>query len=247
MKRQEKSLIWKVFLKKDMSGGFQGFPHSPRSVPTNVDMNSEPELIEGTILRAEPFTSGRNRNISVPIKKMVQSHKRRGSGNMPKPLEGGHELLLTNQELSWSGEDHRTLRRVEPTVLKRKGQKDKELIEEPKSFIHRPEKGITNDSSFGERRSSGVYQLQTSSRSVQRQAQRTSKETERSQEPSRKVQRQSQLEQTLPTGVQDPQIGAFRTGQCLQYGQDCYGIHSQGAGKDEKDFSMQIIQEIKFV
>ncbi|MBW0585215.1 hypothetical protein O181_124930 [Austropuccinia psidii MF-1] len=53
---------------------------------------------------------------------------------MPKPLAGGHELLLTHQELSGSGEDNRTLRR--------------------------PEEGVGNDSRFGDRRPSGVYQLQ---------------------------------------------------------------------------------------
>ncbi|MBW0481973.1 hypothetical protein O181_021688 [Austropuccinia psidii MF-1] len=58
------------------------------------------------------------------------------------------------------------------------------------------------------------------SRSVQGQAQRTSEETESSQEQSRLWQRQSQLAQTLPTMVQDPQIGAFSCGQCFQYGQD---------------------------
>ncbi|MBW0512963.1 hypothetical protein O181_052678 [Austropuccinia psidii MF-1] len=152
---------------------------------------------------------------------------------MCKPLEGGHELLLTHKELSGSGEDHKTLRRVEPIVLQIQGQKDKELVEEPKSFINRPEEGTGNDSSFGERRPSGVYQLQTSSRSVQRQAHSTSEEVKRSQEPSRKGKMQSQLAQTLSTGVQDAQIGAFISGQCLQYGQDSYGIHIQGAGKDE--------------
>ncbi|MBW0567428.1 hypothetical protein O181_107143 [Austropuccinia psidii MF-1] len=87
----------------------------------------------------------------------------------------------------------------------------------------------------------------SSSRSVQRQAQRTSEEAERSQEPSRKGQRQIQLAQTLPTGVQDPQIGAFSHGQGLQYGKNSHGIHSQRAGKDKQDLSTQIIQEIKFV
>ncbi|MBW0575716.1 hypothetical protein O181_115431 [Austropuccinia psidii MF-1] len=33
----------------------------------------------------------------------------------------------------------------------------------------------------------------------------------------------------------------------LQYGQNCHGIHSQRAGKDKQDLSMQIIQEIQFV
>ncbi|MBW0592810.1 hypothetical protein O181_132525 [Austropuccinia psidii MF-1] len=119
---------------------------------------------------------------------------------MPKPLAGGHEHVLTHKELSGSGEDHRTLRRMEPPVLQRQGKKDKELVEEPKSFIHRPEEGTGNDSSFGDRSPSGVYQLQTSSRNVQRQAQRTSEEAERSQEPSRPGQRQRQLAKTFPQG-----------------------------------------------
>ncbi|MBW0486187.1 hypothetical protein O181_025902 [Austropuccinia psidii MF-1] len=87
----------------------------------------------------------------------------------------------------------------------------------------------------------------TSSRSVQRQAQRTSEKEESSQEPSRQGQRQRKLEQTLPTMVQEPQIGALSHGQCLQYGQDSYGIHRQGAGKDLQNLSMEIIQEIYFV
>ncbi|MBW0579015.1 hypothetical protein O181_118730 [Austropuccinia psidii MF-1] len=128
-------------------------PHYPRSVPTNVEVNSEPELIEGNVLRAEPLSSGSHRNILVPIQKLVQRSKRRGVGNMPKPLAGGHELLLTHQEISGSGEDHRALRRVKPIVLQRQSQKDKELVEEPKSLICRPEEGIGNDPS-------GIYQLQ---------------------------------------------------------------------------------------
>ncbi|MBW0504487.1 hypothetical protein O181_044202 [Austropuccinia psidii MF-1] len=123
-------------------------PHSPRSVKTNFDVNSEPELIEVNILRAEPLPSGSHRNISVPIPKLVQISKRREVGNIPKPLEGSHVLLLTHQELSGSGEDHRALRRVGPIFLKRQGQKDKEFVEEPKSFIHRPEEGVRNDCRF---------------------------------------------------------------------------------------------------
>ncbi|MBW0581164.1 hypothetical protein O181_120879 [Austropuccinia psidii MF-1] len=166
---------------------------------------------------------------------------------MPKPLAGGHELLLTNQELSGSGKDHRALRRLEPIVFQRQGQEDKELVEELKSFIHRPEKRVGNDSRFGDRGPSGVYQLQTSSRSVQGQGQRTSGESEGSQEPSGQRKRQSLLAQTLPTGVQDPQIGAFSHGQCVQYGQNSDGIHSQRAGKDEQDFSTQIKQQLNHV
>ncbi|MBW0504174.1 hypothetical protein O181_043889 [Austropuccinia psidii MF-1] len=58
------------------------------------------------------------------------------------------------------GEDNRALRRMEPIVLQRQCQKDEEFVEEPKSCVHRPEEGIGNDSSFGERRPRGIYQLQ---------------------------------------------------------------------------------------
>ncbi|MBW0553614.1 hypothetical protein O181_093329 [Austropuccinia psidii MF-1] len=96
----------------------------------------------------------------MPIQKLVQSSQRRGVGNIPKPLAGGHELLLTHQALSGLGEDHKTLRRLELIVFQRQCQKDKELAGEPKSFIHRPEEGIGNDSRLADRRPSGVYQLQ---------------------------------------------------------------------------------------
>ncbi|MBW0515935.1 hypothetical protein O181_055650 [Austropuccinia psidii MF-1] len=98
---------------------------------------------------------------------------------MPKPLAGGHEILLPHQELSGSVEDHRTLRRVEPIFLQRQHQKDTKLVDEPKSFICKPEEGIGDDPSFV-RRPSDVYQLQTRSRSIQREAQRTSEDKERS-------------------------------------------------------------------
>ncbi|MBW0471355.1 hypothetical protein O181_011070 [Austropuccinia psidii MF-1] len=135
-------------------------PHSPISVPTNFDVSSEPELIQGNILRAEQFQSGSHKNISVPVQKLVQRIQGRGVGNMPKPLAGAHELLLKNTELSGSGEERRALRRAEPIVLQRQGQKDKQLVAEPKYFIHGPEERVGNDPSFGERRLSGIYQLQ---------------------------------------------------------------------------------------
>ncbi|MBW0556638.1 hypothetical protein O181_096353 [Austropuccinia psidii MF-1] len=88
----------------------------------------------------------------MPIQGLVQRSQRGGVGNMLKPLAGRHELLLTNQELSESGEDHRALRRMEPIFLKIQGQKHKGLVVKSKSFIHRPEEGVGNDPSFGERR-----------------------------------------------------------------------------------------------
>ncbi|MBW0497977.1 hypothetical protein O181_037692 [Austropuccinia psidii MF-1] len=71
-----------------------------------------------------------------------KSIKGRGVGNIPKPLAEGLELLTTHQELPGSGEDHRTLRRVEPIVLQIQVQKGKEFVEEPKSFIFEKKKEL---------------------------------------------------------------------------------------------------------
>ncbi|MBW0531128.1 hypothetical protein O181_070843 [Austropuccinia psidii MF-1] len=124
-------------------------------------------------------------------------------------------------------------------------QKDKELVEEPKSFIHRPEERVGNDPSFGEGSPSGINKLQARSRSFQRQASMASEKSERSQEQSGQRERQSQFAQTLPTRVQDSKIGIISHGKCIQYGQNPYGIHRKGVGKDEQDFSTQIKDEIK--
>ncbi|MBW0464101.1 hypothetical protein O181_003816 [Austropuccinia psidii MF-1] len=94
-------------------------PHSPRSVPTSFDISYEPELIHGTVLRVEALPSGNHTYISVPVQKMVQRSQGRGVENMPKPLAGGYELLLTCKELSGSEEDHRTLMRIGSIVLQR--------------------------------------------------------------------------------------------------------------------------------
>ncbi|MBW0503315.1 hypothetical protein O181_043030 [Austropuccinia psidii MF-1] len=97
-------------------------PHSPRSVPTIFDIKSDLELIQGNVLRSEPPTSGSHRNISVPVQTMVQKIRGRGIGNFSRPLAGGHELLITHQEISGSGEENRNLRRMKSLVFQRESQ-----------------------------------------------------------------------------------------------------------------------------
>ncbi|MBW0585436.1 hypothetical protein O181_125151 [Austropuccinia psidii MF-1] len=138
------------------------------------------------------------------------------------------------------GEDHKTLRRLEPLSYKDKVKKIKNLLKKQSLLSIDQKKELEMTPAL----ETDAPVASTSSRSVQGQAQRTSEEEERSQEPSRQGKRQSQLEQTLPTRVQDCQIGAFSHGQCIQHGQNSDGIHSQGAGKDGQDISMQIIQKI---
>ncbi|MBW0579750.1 hypothetical protein O181_119465 [Austropuccinia psidii MF-1] len=216
-------------------------PHSPRSIPTNLDVNSEPELIEGNILRAEPFPSGRNRNISVPIQKLVQRSKRREI--FPSLWQGAMNSYLHIKNFLGQENTIELLGGWRPLSCKEKVKKMKNWSKN-KSLLSIDQKK-EQEMTPALKKEGPV--ASTSSRSVQRQSQRTSEEAERSQEPSRRGKRQSQLACTLPTGVHDPQIGAFNSEKCVQYGQDAYGVLSQVAGKDEQDFSMQIRKKIHFV
>ncbi|MBW0491394.1 hypothetical protein O181_031109 [Austropuccinia psidii MF-1] len=121
-------------------------PHSPRSTTTKFDVNSDSELIHDNISRANPFSSGSNRDLSIPIKELVQRSQRGGVGNMPKPLAGGHELLLTYQEISGSVEDHITLRRMEPIVLQRQAP---EVSKDKPKGPQKKQKGPTNHQGKG--------------------------------------------------------------------------------------------------
>ncbi|MBW0514580.1 hypothetical protein O181_054295 [Austropuccinia psidii MF-1] len=69
-------------------------PHFPRSVPTTFDANSESELIHDNILRAEPLSSGRNRNLSIQIQELVQISQRRGVGKCPSLWQGALNSYL---------------------------------------------------------------------------------------------------------------------------------------------------------
>ncbi|MBW0508155.1 hypothetical protein O181_047870 [Austropuccinia psidii MF-1] len=221
-----------------------------RVTPIPQDLYQQPftltlslDVLKVIFLRAEPLVSGSQGDISALVQKLVQRSQGRGVGNLSKSLPGCHKLLLTHQELSGSVEDHRAPRRMESLFLKRQGQKDIELVEEAKSFIHRLKEGTGDDPRFGERRTSSFNKLQTFSRTVQRQAQNTSEATERYQEQSIK----GQLAQTLPKRVHDSQIGTFSHGQSVKYGQIPHGAHSQETGKDEKDLFMQIIVEVRYI
>ncbi|MBW0574192.1 hypothetical protein O181_113907 [Austropuccinia psidii MF-1] len=103
-------------------------PHSQRCVPTNLDMNSESGLIHDNTSRAEPLSSGSNRNLPVPIQKLIKSSQRRVVGNMPKPFARGHEILLPHQELSGSGENHRAHGGWSPLYCKYKVKKMKNWL-----------------------------------------------------------------------------------------------------------------------
>ncbi|MBW0528550.1 hypothetical protein O181_068265 [Austropuccinia psidii MF-1] len=162
---------------------------------------------------------------------------------MPKPLAGGYELLITQQGHSGLGEDHRVLTGWSTLYCKDKVKKIKNWLNNQSLLSIDQKKELEMTPALEKE----ILVVSTSSKNFQRQAQRTSEEAERLQGQSGKGKSKRKLAQPLTTRVQYPQIGTFSHGQCFQYGQNSYGIHSQRRGKDEQEFSTQIIHEIQFV
>ncbi|MBW0566735.1 hypothetical protein O181_106450 [Austropuccinia psidii MF-1] len=124
-KRQDQGQNRQAFLRKEYLEYHRIAPHSPMLVTASFDTNSEPEIIQGNALRVEPLTSKGHKNLSVPVNKLVQKSKGRGMENISCALAGGHELILTNPELSVSGEEHGALKRMESSFFQRKGKEYK--------------------------------------------------------------------------------------------------------------------------
>ncbi|MBW0577557.1 hypothetical protein O181_117272 [Austropuccinia psidii MF-1] len=148
-------------------------PHFPRSVPESFDINSEPELLQGNFSRANPFTSFSHRDISVPVKKLVQSSQERRVGNIPKPLAGAMSFYLPIKSFLGQEKTIELLGGWSTFPFKEKVNKMKN-----KSILSIDKKKELEITPAVEKESPVVS---NSSRSVQIQAQRTSEEAERSQ------------------------------------------------------------------
>ncbi|MBW0473599.1 hypothetical protein O181_013314 [Austropuccinia psidii MF-1] len=78
----------------------------------------------------------------------------------------------------------------------------------------------------------------TSSKTAPEQFKEKPKEPQKRQRVPKKTRqgkRNRQSSQALPTRIQYSQIGTFGHGKCVQYGQNPYGFHIQGTGKNEQD------------
>ncbi|MBW0484280.1 hypothetical protein O181_023995 [Austropuccinia psidii MF-1] len=104
------------------------FPPSPRSVPTKFEINSEPELIQCNFLIVETLSSGRHRNISVPVQRLVQRSQGRGIGNFSKPFAAGMNSCLHIKSFLGQGKTIELLGGLSPLSCKENVKKVTNLL-----------------------------------------------------------------------------------------------------------------------
>ncbi|MBW0548011.1 hypothetical protein O181_087726 [Austropuccinia psidii MF-1] len=166
--------------------------------------------------RPESLSTGNNRDIPVSIQELVYGSKTARVGTSPKSLYRHLELISSSEEFHGSRQDRRTSEGLDTNFLQRTSPTDKSLVQKPKHVIRGPEEEVgPREGKQPSGSSPSLNKCQTSPR-------------------------KPQVEQALPTELQDSQERGDSHGQCAQYGKNSNGIQKQGRGKIEPIISKEV-------
>ncbi|MBW0550560.1 hypothetical protein O181_090275 [Austropuccinia psidii MF-1] len=173
-------------------------------------------------VRPEAFSTGINRNIPVSVQEFVYGGKEAGVGASSKSLDGHNELISSIEEVQGPRKDKVSSEGLDTHVLQRTSPTDKSWVEKPKHVVRGPEEKV------GPRKGqqpSGSKSSKQGKANPKEQSERKGK---------------AQVEQALPTELQNSQEREESHGQCIQYGKKSDGIQKQGGGKNEPILSKEI-------
>ncbi|MBW0476670.1 hypothetical protein O181_016385 [Austropuccinia psidii MF-1] len=191
------------------------------------------------IVRPEPFPTGKNENIQVSVKELVYGSKAAAVGTYAKPLDRHNELISSSEEVHWPRKDRGPSEGLDTNVLQRTSPTDKSLVEKPKHFVRGPEEEVGPRKGQQPCGSPSSLQKQESASTSAKKGQESPKEQSEEQQKGNgngKI----QVEQALPTELQNSKERKESHEQCVQYGNYSYGIQKQGGGKNEKILSKKI-------
>ncbi|MBW0546612.1 hypothetical protein O181_086327 [Austropuccinia psidii MF-1] len=182
----------------------------------------EADIAAIAVFRPEKFPTGRNRDIAVSVQELVYGSKATRVGTSSKKDRGSSEGLETH-------------------VLQWTSPKDKILVEKPKYFVRGPEE------EFGPRKgqqpsglSSSLDKQEFPSKSAKQEPE-SPKEQSEGQEKG-KGKGKVQVEQALPTELQNSKERKDSHGQCVQYGKNGDGIEK----KEEEIMSQSFTKKETF-
>ncbi|MBW0516808.1 hypothetical protein O181_056523 [Austropuccinia psidii MF-1] len=155
---------------------------------------------------------------------------------VPKFFATPNELLSSSEEVHGPRKDKRTSEGLDTHVFQGTSSTDKSLFEIPKHFVRGPEEEVGPRKGQQPSGSCPSLHKQKSSSTSAKKGQESPKEQSEGQLKG-KGKIKIQLEQALPTELQNSQKGEDSHGQCAQYGKSSDGIQKQGGGKIEPIFS----------
>ncbi|MBW0516334.1 hypothetical protein O181_056049 [Austropuccinia psidii MF-1] len=173
------------------------------------------------------------------VQKLAYGGKEAGVETSLKYLDRSNELLSLSEEVHGPRKDRRTSEGLGTHVLQGRSPTDKSLVEKPKHVIRGPEEEVGPRKGQQPSGSSPSLQKQKSSSTSAKKGQENPKEQSEGQAKG-KGKGKIQVEQALPTELQNSQEGEDSHEQCVQYGKNPHGIQKQGRGKIEPIFLKEV-------
>ncbi|MBW0588926.1 hypothetical protein O181_128641 [Austropuccinia psidii MF-1] len=201
-------------------------------------IESPEAVITAIAARPESLSTGNNRDIPVSVQELVYGSKTARVGTSPKSLDRHHELISSSEEVHGARKDRRTSEGLDTHVLQRTSPTDKILVEKPKHVIRGPEEEVGPREGKQPSGSSPSLHKQKYASTSAKQAQANPKDQPEGQAKG-KGKDKAQVEQALPTELQDSQEREDSRGQYVQYGKKSDGIQKQGS-KIEPIFSKEV-------
>ncbi|MBW0562665.1 hypothetical protein O181_102380 [Austropuccinia psidii MF-1] len=158
---------------------------------------------------------------------------------IPVSLDRHNEILSSSEEAHGPRKDRRTSEWLDTHVLQETGPTDKSLVEKPKHFVRGPEEEAGPRKGQQPSGSSPSLHKQNSTSKSAKQGQANPKEQSEGQAKG-KGKGKVQVEQALPTELQNSQEREDSHGQCVQYCKNSNGIQKQGGGKIEPIISKEV-------
>ncbi|MBW0502919.1 hypothetical protein O181_042634 [Austropuccinia psidii MF-1] len=143
-------------------------------------------------------------------------------------LDRHNELISSSEEAHGPRKDEGFTEGLDTHFLKRKSPSDKSLIAKPKHVVRGPEEEVGTMEGKQPSGSSPSLHKKTSASKSAKKVQENPKY-----QPEGQAKGKAQMEQALPTELQNSQEKEASHGQCVQYGKSSDGIQKQGGGKNE--------------
>ncbi|MBW0568644.1 hypothetical protein O181_108359 [Austropuccinia psidii MF-1] len=195
--------------------------------------------ITAIAVRPESFPTGSSGDLPVSVQELVYGCQTARVGNSPKSLDRHHELLSSSEEAHGGRKDRRSSEGLDSNVLQRTSPTYESLVEKPKHVIRGSEEEVGPRQGKQPSGSSPSNHQQKSASTSAKQAQESPKDQSEGKAKG-KGKGKAQVEQALPTELQNPKERKDSHGQCVQYGKNSDVIQKQGGGKIEPIFPKEI-------
>ncbi|MBW0503696.1 hypothetical protein O181_043411 [Austropuccinia psidii MF-1] len=186
-------------------------------------------------VRPESFPTGNNRNIPVSIQELVYGGKATGVGTSSKSLDRHNEIISSSGEVHGPRKDRGSSEGLDTHVLQRTSPTDKSLVENQSIFSEDQKKKLAQEKDKSPVEAAQVSKSKNTPQQVPKEGQEKPKEQSEGKEKGK-----AQVEQALPTEIQNSKEREDSHGQCVQYGRNSDGIPKQGGGKNQPIISKEI-------